>query len=66
MLIGQTEITREQMPSFVDFQNNPHHLYGLMQDQLNRGLQVQALQQPMQAPISKDTNSNQWNKANGQ
>lgn len=55
------------MPSFVDFQNNPHHLYGLMQDQLNRGLQVQALQQPVQAPVSKDTsNNNQWNKANGQ
>lgn len=58
------------MPSFVDFQNNPRHLYGLMQDQLNRGLQVQAMQPPVQAPINANvsnnaTNSNQWNKVNG-
>jgi hypothetical protein len=45
MIIGNTEITREQMPSFVDFTNNPKHLYNLMQDQLNQGLHVQALQQ---------------------
>lgn len=48
MLIGNTELSREQMPSFVDFANNPKHLYNLMQDQLNQGLQVQALQQQNQ------------------
>lgn len=36
------------MPSFVDFTNNPKHLYDLMQTQLNQGLQVQALQQQSQ------------------
>lgn len=45
MKIGNTELTREMMPSYEDFQNNPKHLYNLMQDQLNMGLQVTALQQ---------------------
>lgn len=45
MKIGNIELTREQMPSYEDFQNNPKHLYNLMQDQLNSGLQVAALQQ---------------------
>lgn len=45
MKIGNIELTREQMPSYEDFQNNPKHLYNLMQDQLNKGLQVAALQQ---------------------
>ncbi len=36
------------MPSYEDFQSNPHRLYTLMQDQLNQGLQVQALQQQNQ------------------
>ena len=45
MKIGNTELTREMMPSYEDFQNNPKHLYNLMQDQLNMGLQVSALQQ---------------------
>ena len=45
MKIGNIELTREQMPSYQDFQNNPKHLYNLMQDQLNSGLQVAALQQ---------------------
>lgn len=45
MKIGNIELTREQMPSYEDFQNNPKHLYNLMQDQLNNGLQVTALQQ---------------------
>lgn len=45
MLIGNIELTREMMPSFEDFANNPQRLYALMQDQLNNGLQVTALQQ---------------------
>lgn len=36
------------MPSYEDFQSNPHRLYLLMQDQLAQGLQVQALQQQSQ------------------
>lgn len=39
------ELTREDFPSYQDFQSNPHHLYLLIQDQLNQGLQVTALQQ---------------------
>lgn len=49
------------MPSYEDFQNNPKHLYNLMQDQLNNGLQVTALQQ--QQTIN-NANS-QGNKQNG-
>lgn len=45
MKIGNIELRREQMPSYEDFQNSPKHLYNLMQDQLNSGLQVAALQQ---------------------
>jgi hypothetical protein len=45
MLIGNTEITRKDMPSFEDFSNNPQRLYLVMQEQLNNGLQVAALQQ---------------------
>ncbi len=45
MNIGNIELTREQMPSYQDFQSNPKHLYNLIQDQLNSGLQVTALQQ---------------------
>lgn len=45
MKIGNIDLTREQMPSYEDFQNNPKHLYNLMQDQLKGGLQVIALQQ---------------------
>lgn len=45
MKIGNIELTREQMPSYEDFQNNPHRLYLVMQEQLNNGLQVAALQQ---------------------
>lgn len=45
MKIGNVELSREMMPSYEDFQNNPKHLYNLMQDQLNQGLQVSALQQ---------------------
>lgn len=45
MKIGNVELSREMMPSYEDFQNNPKHIYTLMQDQLNQGLQVSALQQ---------------------
>lgn len=68
MLIGNTEITREQMPSFVDFANNPKHLYNLMQDQLssalNRPMPAQPsmpVQQPNSTNIESNTNS-QWGR----
>lgn len=61
MKIGNIELTREQMPSFEDFQNNPKHLYNLMQDQLNSGLQVAALQQQQ----TMNNANSQGNKQNG-
>jgi hypothetical protein len=62
MYIGNTEITREQMPSYEDFNSNPKHLYNLMQDQLNSGLQVAALQQQQ----LNNAQMPQGNKQNGQ
>ena len=44
------------MPSFTDFQSNPYHLYLVMQDQLNSGLQVAALQQ--QQTMNNANNAN--------
>ena len=45
MRIGNIELTREMFPSYEDFQNNPHRLYLVMQEQLGQGLKVSALQQ---------------------
>ncbi len=63
MKIGNIELTREQMPSYEDFQNNPKHLYNLMQDQLNSGLQVAALQQ--QQTINNANSNSQQRVNNG-
>jgi len=63
MKIGNIELTREQMPSYEDFQNNPKHLYNLMQDQLNSGLQVIALQQQQQ--LNANNANSQGMKQNG-
>ena len=57
MKIGNIELTREQMPSYEDFQNNPKHLYNLMQDQLNNGLQVAALKQQQTMNNANNANS---------
>ena len=57
MKIGNIELTREQMPSYEDFHNNPKHLYNLMQDQLNNGLQVAALQQQQTMNNANNANS---------
>lgn len=64
MKIGNIELTREQMPSYEDFQNNPKHLYNLMQEQLNNGLQVAALQQQQTMNNANNAN-NQGMKQNG-
>lgn len=60
MLIGNQEITKEQMPSYVDFSSNPKHLYGLMQDQLNSVLQVNLQNAMTTPPQSKENKQNQW------
>lgn len=64
MIIGNTEITKEQMPSYVDMASNPKHIYGLMQDQLSNALQVNALANPQlmnaNTPVSKEKNKG-WN-----
>jgi hypothetical protein len=62
MKIGNIELTREQMPSYEDFNSNPKHLYNLMQDQLNSGLQVAALKQQQ----LNNAQMPQGNKQNGQ
>lgn len=66
MVLGNTEITRDMMPSFVDFNNNPKHLYGLMQDQLNTALNQPMPMMPTQpAPTGNDKQSggnNQWQR----
>lgn len=53
------------MPSYEDFQNNPKHLYNLMQDQLNSGLQVVALQQQQTVNNANANANNQGMKQNG-
>lgn len=64
MLVGNQNITKENMPSYVSPQQQPYHTYQLMQDQLNMGLTV--MQQPMQPqqgmqnPASKEIRNNQW------
>lgn len=60
MLIGNQEITKEQMPSYVDFSSNPKHLYGLIQDQLNSALQVNLQNAMTTPPQSKENKQNQW------
>lgn len=60
MLIGNQEITKEQMPSYVDFSSNPKHLYGLIQDQLNSTLQVNLQNAMTTPPQSKENKQNQW------
>lgn len=62
MKIGNIELTREQFPSYEDFQNNPHRLYLLMQDQLNQGLQVAALQQQQTMNNAANNNTQQGMK----
>lgn len=64
MKIGNIELTREDFPSYEDFQNNPHRLYLVMQEQLNNGLQVAALQQQQTMNNANNANS-QGMKQNG-
>ena len=64
MQFGDTEITKEQMPSFNWLKDNPDHMYGVYQDiyqTYNQNIQ-QMQQQPMQPQgmASQDMKQNQW------
>ncbi len=48
MLIGQTEVTKQDMPSYQDFKSSPNHLYNTMKDVLQPKLQMMAMQQMQQ------------------
>ena len=64
MRIGNFELSKEDMPSYVDFSSNPKHIYTSMQDILSNALQVNALANPQlmnaSAPTSKEQNKG-WN-----
>lgn len=64
MQFGDTEITKEQMPSFNWLKDNPDHMYGVYQDiyqVYNQNIQAMQ-QQPMQPQgmASQDMKQNQW------
>lgn len=64
MQFGDTEITKEQMPSFNWLKDNPEHMYGVYQDiysAYNQNIQQQP-QQPVapQGMASQEMKQNQW------
>ena len=64
MQFGDTQITKEQMPSFNWLRDNPDHMYSVYQDiytSYNQSMQ-QHPQQPInpQGMASQDMKSNQW------
>lgn len=61
MQFGDTEITKEQMPSFNWLKDNPDHMYGVYQDIYANANNVQQ-QQPVtpQGMASQDMKQNQW------
>ena len=63
MQFGDTEITKEQMPSFNWLKDNPDHMYGVYQDIYQAYNQnIQQMQQPVQPQgmASQDMKQNQW------
>lgn len=65
MQFGDTEITKEQMPSFNWLKDNPDHMYGVYQDiysAYNQNIQQQQMQQPVQPQgmASQEMKQNQW------
>lgn len=60
-IMGQ-EITRDMMPNYTDFKNDPYRTYQLAQQQLANALASPMLQQ-IQSPTttSQEIRSNQWN-----
>lgn len=66
MQIGSQNITREQMPSYDDFNQNPSHLYQLKQERLQRLLQVQMNPQAInqqQPNVQAQTQSERWSNS---
>lgn len=61
MQFGDTEITKEQMPSFNWLKDNPDHMYGVYQDVYANAKNDQQ-QQPVQPQgmASQDMKQNQW------
>lgn len=65
MLIGNTEIGREQMPSYVKPEQQPYHLYQMMQDTLKQNLpQQMQVQQAMPNGTNAENNQSMWNGGN--
>lgn len=62
MQFGDTEITKEQMPSFNWLKDNPDHMYGVYQDIYTTFNQNAQQQQPItpQGMASQDMKQNQW------
>lgn len=65
MKFGDTEITKEQMPTFQLMNSNyPYRMYAFKQQRLRDAL---AKTQPVQMPQVKSAEqSNQWGNTNGQ
>lgn len=64
MLIGDQEITRDQMPAMQNWQMNPDHLRQSFQDVLNAKLntQLQVPQTGIPQQGTKEEGINQWNQ----
>lgn len=63
MQFGDTQITKEQMPSFNWLRDNPDHMYSVYQDiyaSYNQNMQQQPINP--QGMASQDMKSNQWSK----
>lgn len=64
MFLGAQEISRDMMPSYDNYEQNPTHLYQLKQERLQGLLQanMQQIQQPqMQPQPQATTQSGRWN-----
>ena len=63
MLVGNTEIGREQMPSYISPSQQPYHLYQSMQDVLQQSLQNRIMMMAPSGPGAVNK-SNQWSNDN--
>lgn len=70
MLVGNQEITKENMPSYNSPEQQPYHKYQMMQDTIMQGLMKQqgmgAGGVQMQQQNSMDNRQNAWNNNNEQ
>jgi len=63
VIIGNTEITREDMPSYVSPSKQPFHRYQSMQDTLNNALgnvNFGNMQPTQKINSTMEAQSNQW------